>query len=76
MRKLMQIVGVIGFLFFSLAIATGSNDMWIIPLLLGLGGIFLMWHSAHVIEWLDWAEEQERSKEDGKRESRDHERAI
>lgn len=75
MRKLMQIVGVIGFLFFSLAIATGSIDLWIIPLLLGLGGIFLMWHSAHVIEWLDWVEEQERSK-DGKRKSGNHERAV
>lgn len=75
MRKLMQIVGVIGFLFFSLAIATGSSDIWLIPLILGIGGIFLMWYSAKVIDWLDWVEEKERSK-DGKRQSGDHERAI
>lgn len=75
MRKLMEIFEVIGFLFFSLAIATGSSDLWIIPLMLGVGGIFLMWYSAKVIDWLDWVEEKERSK-DGKRQSGDHERAI
>lgn len=75
MKKLMQIFEVIGFLFLSLAIATGSSDLWIIPLILGLGGIFLMWYSAKVIDWLDFVEEKERSK-DGKRKSGNHERAV